>query len=98
MFIALGDEAINSSLVERDRSLMDPQPHTLLHFLVRMKPTSTNFAKIVQVTRGKIWAVRRMFMCFPAKSLKPIPHQIGSMETGIIMQEDDSVRQHSTAF
>ena len=40
MFIPLGDETINSSLVEKGRSLMDPQPHPLLHFLVRMKPTS----------------------------------------------------------
>ena len=36
-FIPLGDETINSSLVERDRSLMDPQPRPLLHFLVQMK-------------------------------------------------------------
>ena len=41
-FIPFGDETINSSFVERGRSLMDPQPHSLLHFLVRMKPTSTN--------------------------------------------------------
>ena len=36
---------------------MDPQPYPLLHFLVRMKLTSTNaflqIAKIVEVTRGK---------------------------------------------
>ena len=36
----LGDETINSSLVERGRSLMDPRPHLLLHFLVRMRPAS----------------------------------------------------------
>ena len=30
-FIPLGDETISSSLVERGRSLMDPQPHPLLH-------------------------------------------------------------------
>ena len=41
-FIPLGDETINSSLVERGRSLMDPQLHPLLHFVVRKKPTSTN--------------------------------------------------------
>ena len=74
---------------------MDPQPHSLLHFLVRMKLTSTNVflrvAKNVKVTMGKIWAVRRMLMCFPAKSLKLIPHQIGSMGTGVIMQMDDSI-------
>ena len=33
---------INSNLVEGGRLLMDPQVHPLLHFLVRMKPTSTN--------------------------------------------------------
>ena len=105
IFILLGDETINSSLVERDRSLMDPQPHLLLHFLVRMKLTSTNVflqvAKNVAVTRGKIrkiWVVRRMFKCFPAKSPKFIPHHIPSMGTGVIMQKDDSIRQHSTAF
>ena len=84
------------------RSLMDTQPHPLLHFLVRMKPTSTNVflqvAKYVEVTRGKIWIVRRMLKCFPAKSLKIIPHHIGSMGTGVIMQKDDCVRQHSREF
>ena len=77
-FISLGDGTINSSLAERARSLMDPQPHPLLHFLVRMKPlTSTNVflrvAQNVEVTRGKIWDVWRMLKCFPAKSLKLIP-------------------------
>ena len=52
----------------------------------------------MEVTRGKIWAVRRMLKCFPAKSLKLIPHQIGSMGTGVITQKDDSVRQHSREF
>ena len=42
VFIPLGDETINSIFVKRDRSLIDPQPQPLLHFLVRMKPTSTN--------------------------------------------------------
>ena len=101
-FIPLGDETINSILVERRRSLMDPKPHPLLHYHVRMKPMSTNIflqvAKNVEVTRVKIWAVRRMLKCFPAKSLKFIPHQIDSMGTGIIMQKGDSVRQHSKAF
>ena len=68
---------------------MDPQPHPLLHFLVRMKPTSTNVflqvTKHVEVTRGKIWAVRRMLKCYPATHLKLIPHQIGSKETGVII-------------
>ena len=88
-FIPLGDETINSSLEERGRSLMDPQLHPLLHFLVQMKSTSGNVflevAKNVEVTRKKIWAVWRM-TCFPAISLKVIPHQIGSMGMGIIMQ------------
>ena len=82
-FIPLGDETINSSLVDRGRSLMDPQPHLLLHFLIWIKPTSTNVflqvVKNVEVTRGKIWAVRRILKCFPAKFLKLIPHQIDSM-------------------
>ena len=81
---------------------MDPQPHPLLHFLVWMKPASTNVflqvARNVEVTRGKIWAVWRMLKCFPAKSLKLITHQIGSMGMGVIMQKDDSVWQHSRAF
>ena len=77
------DETINSNLVERGGSLLDPQPHPLLHFLNRMNPTSTNVflqvTKNVEVTRRKMWAVRRMLKCFPAKFLKLIPHQIGSM-------------------
>ena len=48
-----------------------------------MKPTSMNVflqvAKNIEVTRGKIWIVWRMFNCLPAKSLKFIPHQIGSI-------------------
>ena len=81
---------------------MDSQPHPLLHFLVRMKPTSTNvFLQVVknlEVTRVKIWAVWKMFKCFPAKFLKLIPHQIDSMGMGVIMQKDNSIRQHSRAF
>ena len=61
---------------------MYPQPHPYLHFLVRLKPTSTNVffqvAKNVEVTRAKIWAAWRMSKYFPAKSLKLIPHQIRS--------------------
>ena len=101
-FIPLVDETINSSLVERARALMDSQPHPFLHFLDRMKLTSTNvflqIAKNVEVTRGKMWAVRRMLKCFPAKSLKLIAHQICKMGTGVIMQKDDSVRHHSRVF
>ena len=40
-FTPLGDETISSSLVQRSRSLMYP-PHPLLHFVVRIKLTSTN--------------------------------------------------------
>ena len=101
-FIPLGDEKISSSLVEGDRSLMDPQSHRVLHFLVRMKQTSTNvFLQVAQnaeVTRRNILAVRRMLKCFPANSLKLIPHQIGSKRTGNIMQKDDSVRHYFRAF
>ena len=79
---------------------MDPQPHRLLHFLVWMKHMFTNVflqvAKNVDVTWGKIWTVRRMLKCFPAKSLKLIPRQIGGK--GVIVQKGDSVRQHSRAF
>ena len=39
---------------------------------------------------GNIWAVRRISKCFPTKSLKLNPHQIGNMGTGITMQKDDS--------
>ena len=95
----LGDKMINSSLVERGRSLINPQPHPLLHFLIRTKLTSTNVflqvTKNVEVTRRKIWTVWRMLKYFPAKCLKFIPHQTGSMGMGIIMQKDDSIRQHS---
>ena len=98
-FIPQCDETINSSLVEIDRSLMDPQPHPLLHFFVWMKPTSTNVfvqvAKNVEVARWKIWDVWRMLKCFPAKSKKFIPHLIRSMGTGVIMKKNDSIRQHS---
>ena len=101
-FIPLGDEMINSSLVETGRSLIDPHPHPLLHFLVRMKATSTNVflqvAKNVEMTWGNIWAVQRMLKCFPAKYLNLIPHQIDCKGTGIIMQKEDSVRQNSRVF
>ena len=96
-----GDETINSNFVDRGRSLMDLQSNPLLHFLVRMKPTSINFflqIKNVEVTSGKIWDVRQMLESFPTKFMKLIHHQIGSMGTDVIMQKDDSVRQHSRAF
>ena len=64
--------------------------------------TSTNvflqFAKNVEVTRRKIWAVWRMLKCFPAKFLKLIPHHIGSMGTGVILLKYVSLWQHSRAF
>ena len=56
-YIPLGDETIKSSLVERGRSLTDPQAHPLFHFLVPIKPTSTNVflqvAKNVEVTKER---------------------------------------------
>ena len=39
-----------------------------------------------------------MLKCFPVNYLKFIPNHTGSMETGVIKQQDDSVRQHSRAF
>ena len=59
----------------------------VLHSLIRMKLTNVflQVAKKVEVTREKIWAVRIMLKRFPAKFLKLIPHQIGSMGTGIII-------------
>ena len=101
-FTPLGDKTINSSLVERSRSLMNPQPHPLLHFLVRIKQTCTNVflqvAKNVGVIWREIWSLRRMLKCFTAKSLKLIPHQVGSTGTSVIMRKYDSVRQHSWAL
>ena len=82
-FFPLEDETINSSFVERGKSLMDPQPHPLFHFPVRMKPMRRprmSFFRSQKMwkSRGKIWTARRMLKCFPAKSPKLIPHQIGS--------------------
>ena len=86
-FIPLGDETIDSNLVERGRSLMDPQPLPLLQFLVQMKPTSTNVflqvVKNVEVTRGNIWDVRRMLKCFSAKSMKHIPTRLAVCERAL---------------
>ena len=64
-FIPLGDETINSSLVERGESLMDPQPHPLLHFLVRMKPTSTNV--FLQVAKNVEVTIRKIGTSFPGE-------------------------------
>ena len=72
-FIPLGDETINSSLVERGRSLMDPQAHPLLHFLVRMKPTSTSVflqvAKKCGSHKGKDLGCTEDVEVFPSLSL-----------------------------
>ena len=91
-FITLGDEIINSSPVESSSSLMDPQLHPLLVFLLQMKQTSANVflqvTKNVGVTREKVWDVHR----------KLIPHQVASVGTGVIMQKNDSVRHQSRAF
>ena len=67
-----------------------------------MKATSMNVffrsPKMWKSQRGTIWAVWRMLNYFPGKFMKLIPHQIDSMGTGVIMQKDDSVRQHSRVF
>jgi len=102
-FIPVGDEMINFSLVERHscrcRSVKDPQTHPPFHFLVRLKPTSTNVifqvTKNVVFTSGKIWDVRRMLKSFPVKTLKLIPHQISRMGTGVIMQTFHYAHLHS---
>ena len=88
-FIPLGDKMINSSPV-----------HNLTHswhFLVLMKPTrrprmSFFRSRKMWSHKGRVLGVRRMLKCFPVKSL------IGSVRTGVIMQNDDSVRQYSRAF
>ena len=56
------------------------------------------FPKNVEVTRGKIWAARRILKYFPVKSLKLIPHHVCNMGTGVIMHKNDSDRQQSRAF
>ena len=80
---------------------MDPQSHPLLHFFIRMKPkpTSTNvflqIAKNMEVTRRKIWAVRRCSSVFPSQISEAYPSPDCSMETGVIMQKDESVQKAS---
>ena len=44
--------------------------------------------KMLEVTRGKIWAVRRMLECFPAKSLNLILHQITCVIIQMIILSD----------
>ena len=81
---------------------MDQQPNPLLHFT---RPNETEVHECPSSSRqkyvshkGKDLGCTRMLKCFPAKSLKRIRHQIGSMETGVIMQKADSGRQNSKAF
>ena len=67
-----------------------------------MKATSTNVfiqvARNVEITRGKIRAVRRMVEVFPTQISDAYPSPDGSMGTDVIIQKNDSVRQHSRAF
>ena len=49
-FIPLGDETVNSSLVERGRSLMDLQPHPLLHIC---RPIETDVLECISWGRQK---------------------------------------------
>ena len=73
----LGDETVSSSLVERGRSLEDPQPHPLMHFLVRMKPTSTNVflqvAKKVEIKMGKDLECTEDVEVFPSQISEAYP-------------------------
>ena len=80
---------------------MDPHPHPLLYFLARMKPTSTNVSSDRQKCgnhKGKDLGCTEDVELFPAKSVKLIHHHVGCIGRGVIMQKDDSVRQHSSAF
>ena len=94
-FISLGDETINSSLVERGRSLMDPQTHPSCtsSFEWNRHPRMSSFisSRNVEVTRGKIWAAGRILKCLPAKSLNLIPHQIGRALSYKRMISSDSI-------
>ena len=55
---------------------MDPQPHPLLHFLVRMKPTSTNVflqvAKYMEV-KGKDLGCTEDVEVFPSQISEAYP-------------------------
>ena len=90
------------SLVETGRSPMDPQPHPLLHFLVRMKQTSTNVflqvARSMEVTRKKIWAVRRMLKYFQPNLRSLSLTRLAVWGRALLCKKDDSVRQHSREF
>ena len=99
--IPLGDETINSSLVERGRSLMDPQPH----------PPCTSSSEWNRHPRvpffrsPKMWKSQgedldctedvEVFLSQISEAYLSPDWQYG---TGVIMQKVDSVWQHSRAF
>lgn len=75
-----------------------PQPrHLCISLSEWNRRTWISFQAIknVKVTRRKIWDVRKMFKHFPAEYLQLIPHQIGSIGTGVIIKKG---RFHPTAF
>ena len=67
-----------------------------------MKPTSTNVlvevAKNVEVTREKDLDCTEDVEMFPSQISEAYPSSVGSMWRGVIMQKDNSVRQHSRRF
>ena len=73
----VGYEEINSRPVEGGRSLMDSQPHPLLHFLVRMKPASNNVflqvAKNVGVRKGEVVDCTEDVEVFPSQISEAYP-------------------------
>ena len=97
-FVPLGDDQFQSC--RKGSLLMDPQPHPLLHFLVRMKPTSRNVfckvAKNVEVTGersglyGWCWSVSQPNLW--SLSLTRL------IRTGVIMQKDNCFRHHYRPF
>ena len=101
-FIPLGDETINSSLVERGSSLMDPKPHPLLHFLVGMKPTSNKSFFMSQKMWKSQWEKSGLYGgCWGVSQ-----PNLWSLSVTILAvcgralscKKDYSVRQHSRAF
>ena len=80
-FIKLGDETINSSLIETGRSLLDPQPHPSC----TSSPNETDVHECLSSGRqkygcqkGKDLVCTEDIKVFPAMSLKLITHQIGT--------------------
>ena len=65
---------------------MDPQPHSHFHFLVRMKPTSTNIflqvAKNVEVTGGKDLGCTEHVKMFPSQISEAYPSPDCQYEDG----------------